>query len=354
MPHVMRYVVIALLVAALAGGVLLAVRGCAPGAASLEGGGTAVTGVNAQMTFCALGDAFVAFDGTYARAYDGRTAELLWERSPDQSDGYSCASSDWLLALYKTNSLYVYDTAGNVAFSVSPQKEIARVSAGHSRVAVQYADDTIEVIDSTGKSVETLTPSDGTLVDFALYSSSDLLYVLMLDASGILPRSVLNIYQPGKLLMAGYSTTDQLYYRALMSGSSVYIVGTRTVDGRSTSDTTETSVPIYGWTLCDACAGDELHMLFTLSSQQENPTALRVLTGTQTQDLHMPAGCTDLCMGTRSVYGFAGQTVYSVPLAGGATSVSSLPYAVEDVLCRLNNNRVLLSSADQVYLVTLP
>lgn len=35
MPHVMRYVVIALLVAALAGGVLLAVRGCAPGAASL-------------------------------------------------------------------------------------------------------------------------------------------------------------------------------------------------------------------------------------------------------------------------------------------------------------------------------
>lgn len=42
------------------------------------------------------------------------------------------------------------------------------------------------------------------------------------------------------------------------------------------------------------------------------------------------------------------------PLAGGATSVSSLPYAVEDVLCRLNNNRVLLSSADQVYLVTLP
>ena len=202
--------------------------------------------------------------------------------------------------------------------------------------------------------METLTPSDGTLVDFALYSSSDLLYVLMLDASGILPRSVLNIYQPGKLLMAGYSTTDQLYYRALMSGSSVYIVGTRTVDGRSTSDTTETSVPIYGWTLCDACAGDELHMLFTLSSQQENPTALRVLTGTQTQDLHMPAGCTDLCMGTRSVYGFAGQTVYSVPLAGGATSVSSLPYAVEDVLCRLNNNRVLLSSADQVYLVTLP
>lgn len=55
MPHVMRYVVIALLVAALAGGVLLAVRGCAPGAASLEGGGTAVTGVSAQMTFCAPG-----------------------------------------------------------------------------------------------------------------------------------------------------------------------------------------------------------------------------------------------------------------------------------------------------------
>lgn len=96
---------------ALAGGVLLAVRGCAPGAASLEGGGTAVTGVSAQMSLLSPGDAFVAFDGTYARAYDGRTAELLWERSPDQSDGYSCASSDWLLALYKANSLYVYDTA---------------------------------------------------------------------------------------------------------------------------------------------------------------------------------------------------------------------------------------------------
>lgn len=354
MPHVMRYVVIALLVAAVAAGVFLAVRGFAPGSASLEGGGTAVAGVHAQMEFHAMGDAFVAFDGSYARAYDARSAELLWERSPDRSDGYSCATSDWLLALYKENTLYVYDASGNVAFSTSPQKSIVGVSAGHSRVAVRYADDTIEVIDSTGKSVETITPTDGTLMDFSLYSSSDLLWVLMLDSGGITPRSVLNIYQPGKLLMAGFSSTKQLYYRALMSGSSVYIVGTRTVDGRSTSDTTETSVQIYGWTLRDACAGDALHMLFTLSAQEEAPTSLRVVTGAQSQDLHMPAGCTDLCMGTDSVYGFAGQTVYVVPLSGGATSVSSLPYSVEDVLCRLNNNRVLLSGAGQVYLVQLP
>lgn len=353
MPHVLRIVVIALLAAALICGAVLAVRGCAAGTGSLSGGGTVVSGVDPEMEFLPLGDGFVAFDGTYARAYDGKTATLLWERSPDRSDGYACDASEWLLALYKADSLYVYDTAGNVAFSVSPQRQIEDVSAGHSRVAVRYSDDTIEVIDSTGKSVETISPSDGQLLDFALYSSSDLLYTLSLDVSGISPRSSLSVYQPGKLLMAEFSTTDQLYYRALMNGSAVYIVGTRSVDGRSTSDDTENSVPIYGWTLQDAYIGEETHLLFALSGA-EDKTALRVLTGTEARDLHMPAGCTALCMGRDCVYGFSGQTVYSVPLSGGPCQVGSLPCSAQELLCRLKNGRVLLTDGAQVALTALP
>ena len=354
MPHVLRVVVIVLLVALVGGGVLLAVRGCSPGTNALAGGGTAISGVSVDNQFYAMGSSFIAFDGSYARAYDTQKGQLQWERSPDGTSGYQCATSSQLLALYKANSLYVYDQAGNVAFSTSTQQNIASVSAGLTRVAVCYEDDSIEVFDSIGKSVEVITPTEGKLMDYALYSSSDLLWMLLLNDEGVEPKSILNIHQPGKLLMAGYSTTDQIYYKPLMSGNQVYIVGTRTIDVRNTNDTSESSVLVYGWTLRDSCSSGTLNILFTLTQQGDSPTSLRVVSGGKPVDLHMPAGCTDLLMGTSCVYGFAGQTVYSVPIAGGKTTASSLPYAVDGVLCRLSDNRVLLSGQGQVWMVTLP
>lgn len=354
LPHVMRVVVIVLLLAVLAGGVALSVRGCSGKTSTVADGGIVISGVSAASQFFDLGTAFVAFDGSYARAYDLKKGELLWEKSPDGSQGYRCSASGQLLALYKANSLYVYDPAGNVVFSTSTDQNIQSVLVGQTSAAVRFEDDSIQVIDKTGKTVDTIVSTEGKVMDYGFYSTSDLMWVLLLDDTGIEPKCVLNIYQPGKKLLAGFSTTEQLYYKPLMSGNDVYIVGTRSIDIRNTNDTSESSALIYGWTLKDYNLGEPPVLLFTLTDQGDHPTSLRVVSGGKAQDLRMPAGCTDLMMGASSVYGFAGQTLYSVPVAGGKTGSYSRPYAVDALLCRLKENRVLLSGENQVHLVTLP
>lgn len=355
MPVVLRTVLIAVLAVGLAAGIFFGVRGCSSGTGSLADGGTVISGANPSDQFCAMGQVFLAFDGSYARAYDVKKGELLWERSPDGSQGYQCDTSAQLAAIYKGSTLYVYDTAGSVAFSVTTAQPIAQVRAGQASVAVRYADDSIEIIDKTGKSVEVIQAENGAVMDYGMYSGSDLMWVLMLDDTGIEPRSQLNIHQPGKLLIAGYSTSGQLYYKPLMYGSQVYICGTRTIDVRSTSDATASSVQVYGWTLRDSYAGaEQMSLLLTLSEQGKDATALRVITGTKVTDLRMHAGCTDLMMGNGRVWGLAGQTLYSVPVSGGKTQSYSLPYAADGVLLRVNETQILLSAEGAVRLVTLP
>ena len=59
-------------------------------------------------------------------------------------------------------------------------------------------------------------------------------------------------------------------------------------------------------------------------------------------------------LGENYVYGFAGSTIIGVPVTGGQTQSWSLPYAVSDVLCKLDGRYVLLGSEGKVYLVELP
>lgn len=354
LPHIVRILVILLAAVLLVGAVTLGVRGCSRRTNTVADGGIAISGANASAEYYAMQNAFVAFDGSYARAYDAQKGELMWERSPDGSQGYQCVASDTLLALYKANSIYVYDAAGNVSFSTSTEQTITGVAVGVSRVAIRYRDDSIQIIDNTGKPVETIENTEGQVMDFGLYSGSDLMWVLLLNEEGIEPKSILNIHQPGKLLIAGYSTTEQLYYKPLVSGNYVYIVGTRTIDVRNTVDMTESSVMVYGWTLKDSFAGDKLAILMTLTQQGSSATSLRVIVDGVSSDLRMHAGCTDMVLFEKCVYGFAGQTICAVPISGGKTSSYSLPYSVDEVLCKLGGGKVLLGGGGQVYLVTLP
>ena len=354
LPHILRYVVIALLVLALIGGAILGLRGCSRRRNTVADGGIEIRGANAAAEYHAMKNAFIAFDGSFARAYDAKKGELLWEVTPDGTQGFHCAVSSDLMALYKAGMLYVYDGTGRVSFSTSAEQNIADVAVGVSRIAIRYQDNSIRIIDSTGKEIERIENTQGQVLDFGLYSASDLMWVLTLNASGIEPECMLNIYQPGKLLIAGYSTTDQLYYQPIMHGSTICIAGTQTLDIRNTNDMSESSLLTYGWTLRDWYAGDQLTILMSLTEQGEHPTALRIIRGQNQQDVRMHAGCTDLMLGEAYVYGFSGSTIIGVPVSGGKTQSWSLPYAADDMLCRLSGSRALLSSEGRVFLVELP
>ena len=135
------------------------------------------------------------------------------------------------------------------------------------------------------------------------------------------------------------------------------IAGTHSIDVRNTDDLSESSVLTYGWTPCAHTTDDTLRVLMKLTEQGDSPTTLRLLSGsalTESRDLHLPAGCTDLMLGKNYVYGFSGFTIVGLPISGGKTVSWSLPYAAESVLCRLDGTRALLSAEGKVYLVELP
>lgn len=354
LPHVLRYVVIALLVLALIGGTVLSLRSCGRRRNTVADGGIEIRGANPAAEYYSMKNAFVAFDGSFARAYDAKKGDLLWEVTPDGTQGFRCAASSDMLALYKAGMLYVYDSTGRVSFSTSSEENIADVAVGISRAAIRYQDDSIRIIDSTGKEIERLENTQGQVLDFGLYSASDLMWVLALNASGIEPECTLNIYQPGKLLIAGYSTTDQLYYSPIMYGSTICIAGTQTIDIRNTNDMSESSILTYGWTLRDWYAGNELTILMSLTEQGDDPTALRLIRGQTSRDVRMHAGCTEIMLGENYIYGFAGSTIIGVPVASGATQSWSLPYSADKILCRLSGSRALLSGEGKVFLVELP
>ena len=354
LPHVLRYVFIALLILALIGCAVLGLRGCSRRRHTVADGGIEIRGASVGAQYFSMKNAFIAFDGSYARAYDAKKGELLWEVTPDGTQGFQCAVSSDLMALYKAGMLYVYDSTGRVSFSTSSEENISDVAVGVSRAAIRYQDDSIRIIDSTGKEVERIENAQGQVLDFGLYSASDLMWVLTLNAAGIEPECTLNIYQPGKLLIAGYSTTDQLYYQPIMHGSTICIAGTQTIDIRNTNDMSESSILTYGWTLRDWYAGNDLTILMALTEQGDDPTALRIIRGQTQRDVRMHAGCTDLMLGETYIYGFSGSTIIGVPVAGGATQSWSLPYNADAVLCRLSGSRALLSGNGKVYLVELP
>ena len=353
LPQFMRTALLVILCLLLTGCIVLGVTRCGKGGKS-SGGGTALTGAAPSAEYKLMKESVIGFDGSFARAYSVKNGDLLWECSPDGGQGFKCAVSQNLVVLYKAASLSVYDSQGKIAFTIAPEKSISEVRAGLTRIAVCYTDDTIEIFDSTGKSVETLSQTGGMVMDYAFYSTSDLLWVLSLDNTGIRPKSTVSIHQPGKMLIASFETTDQCYFQPVISGSSVFLIGGDTIDFRNTDNTSENSALVKGWSHLDTYLGEQVGLLFGLTEQGDTPQTLRVYTGDVPHDVHMHIGCTDLMLGDKYVYGFSGTLVYAAPINGGKTISSSLPCTVTDVLCRISGSRALVTDGQTVLLVNLP
>ncbi len=353
LPQIMRTFLLIAFCVLLVFGIVLGFTRCS-NTGSISSGSITLTGASPNAEYTLMKEAVVAFDGSYARAFSTKNGDLLWECSPDGGQGYKCAVSSGLVVLYKAASMSVYSDTGALAFSCTPEKSISEVRAGQSRMAVLYTDDTIEIIDSTGKSVETLSPDNGKVMDYAFYSSSDLLWVLSLDNSGIRPKSTVSIHQPGKMLIASYSTTDQCYFKPVISGSTVCLIGNDTIDFRNTDSVSESSALVKGWSHIDTYSGEKTLLLFSLTEQGASPTTLRVFSGESSTDLHLHSGCTDVMLGDKYVYGFSGATVYALPVSGGKTVSASLPCTVTKVLCRISGSRVLVTDGTGVTFANLP
>ena len=117
LPHILRYVVIFVLILAVLCTGFFALRGCSRRRSTVADGGIEIRGATPTAQYSSMKNTFIAFDGSFARAYDAKKGTLLWEVSPDGTHGFGCAASSDLLALYKESMLYVYDREGRISYS---------------------------------------------------------------------------------------------------------------------------------------------------------------------------------------------------------------------------------------------
>ena len=70
--------------------------------------------------------------------------------------------------------------------------------------------------------------------------------------------------------------------------------------------------------------------------------------------LHLPSECLAARLGTRSVYGFSQNAVYVCPFGETTFTAYALPVTITAVLGMITDNRVVVASGSEIYVIELP
>jgi len=70
--------------------------------------------------------------------------------------------------------------------------------------------------------------------------------------------------------------------------------------------------------------------------------------------LHLPSACIAAALGTHSVYGFGQNAVYVCPFGQTTFTAHALPIHVTAVLGMISDNRAVVASGSEIYVVELP
>ena len=305
-----------------------------------------------------FGDGFLIFDGTALRYYDDK-GNYQWEYSLGVAGDIQFFAYDAQVVLWCDTSFALVKSDGSLNYSGQMAAPIESARCGSSLAALKLSgSDGVLILDLTGATVDNIELHQNALMDYGFYATGDLMWMLTLDVSGAVPVSMLQTYQPGKLLTGGYSFSDQIVYEALFHQEQITMEGTHyiTTSSKTANEAQASPIAIYGWELATwAMQKGVPAMLFTLTSQENTtPTALRVVQGTDITNLYVPPGSLAVYAGSNAVYSIGTNAVYSLPYAGGKTTSYSLPSPIDGIAAKLSGNKVLVTSEAHVYMLSLP
>ncbi|MBQ3865052.1 MAG: hypothetical protein II781_04360 [Clostridia bacterium] len=326
-------------------------------ASSYEKGGLRVA-VTESTPVVEIRNGFAVLNQGKLMAYD-RTGKYMWDYTMGSSGGdIYVRSGTNLIAMWGGKDLVLLSHAGKVEFSGSMHGVIQSVRCGNEQAAVCIeGDKAILVIDRSGKTLDSISITQGSLVNYD-FTSTDMMYVLTLDASGVAVRSDLSIYQAGKLLTANYTFRDEMFHSVYFDQTNLYLIGTThlVVLPQNASIDQAKKYVMKGWTLMDyADNGGKMGLLFASMNDEGiiDKTRLKYFRDGTLTDMVLPAECMRVCVYQDKVYGIQEQQLYIHNLRTGVqTSVSASRQTV-DVLDVFKNGCFLSRQADGVYICEL-
>ena len=115
---------------------------------------------------------------------------------------------------------------------------------------------------------------------------------------------------------------------------------------------------IYGYTVEDVKQnGSVLYQLLVPAQEQNEGISIanvRLMYGSVDRVIHLPSACIAARLGTKSVYGFSQNAVYVCSFGETTFRAYALPINVTAVLGMMNDNRAVVASGSEIYVVELP
>lgn len=270
------------------------------------------------------------------------------------------------VAAWTGSTLALLDAdSGKSLFTGVMDQPILSATMGSSYAAVLLGEDdqnsTLLVMEHGGRQIDKITLSNVMVLQYGFFSSNDqMLWVMSLDTEGTVPMSQLTTYRPGRVQSGNITDSDQVLYQVMFETPNVYTVGTtysKVYNYTGVEDTTRRKL-IYGWYLMDSAGtGSGALMAYAPAAQvgsEVKVSDVRLICGDTDRTIRFPFACYAVAVHENKVYGFSDQYVMSIGLKDTKATVTQLPVLCDDMLGITDNREAVMTSGNEVYLITLP
>ncbi len=309
--------------------------------------------------------------------YDGTTLHCVsasggneWSYQIGTNADYD--ATDRRVVAWSGNDLYILNERGRLIYNNKMSDTVQFASAGEEYVAVFSGDadeGVVTVINENGQTVDNIPVSNQTLIDIGFFRAqttssgarqTELMWMMGLNTTGTVLSTELQTFQPGRLSIGKRSVGDHIAYSVYDDGAgNLEVVTTREVlyynyrlveQGNSTL--------IYGYSLQDVrrSGGVTYRLLIPAQEQTGNMTidSVRLMYGQIDRMAHLPVSCMDVRLGSRAVYGFSKNALYACRFGETTFQSYSMPIAITSVLGMLTENRAVVASGSEIYVMELP
>lgn len=324
-------------------------------------------GATLSQNVSPFGDSVIFYDGTTLHCV-AATGGNEWSYQIGTNADYD--ATEKRIVAWSGNDLYILNSRGRLIYNNKMSDAIQFASAGDEYVAVFVGDSdngVVSVINSSGQIVDNIPVSNQTLLDIGFFMSTttssaqptELMWMLGLNTTGTVISTELQTYQPGKLSTGKSSLGEHIAYSIYDENGNLNIVTTRQILHYSYR-ALEASSPtlIYGYTVEDVQQSIKtLYQLLVPAQEQSEGTSInnvRLMYGSVDRVLHLPGTCIAAKLGTKSVYGFSANAVYACRFGETTFRAYAMPINVTAVLGMMTDNRAVVASGSEIYVVELP
>ena len=322
----------------------------------------AVQPYGASSSYAAVGSNVVYIEDDYLKCINASQTEQ-WQIHL-LSSGLELSTRKNKIAAAGNELLQVVDVQGKQYFTTKVTGDIlsSRVCDNKAAVYVQQAltDETLSyilVFNMSGDVIYQLEVTDKYILDYGFDYSSDLLYLLELDTTGVVPISRISTYRPETQSMTGVKELkDQLIKSIYIIDGTVYALGTNQLIKYTSLGENEKEVIVYGWMLEDfyLVNQNDPRFIYIPSNTDENGiNIVRIIRSNGSEvSINLPPNVFSVIYMQDKVYCFTNTTIYTYTSSGKFLRSLTLPFEITGA-DRAVDGYVFITAEATVYMLPL-